>query len=391
MIDIEIDKEKPAEDELEVTLIGAGSNAGESLVIHLADNKWMVIDSCKADGEVLPLYYLNKKEVDLANVVFVVCTHWHSDHVRGLSEVIKQCPNAKLVLPAFFNQDKAFRALFTGSISNKSPIAKELHGCLEEIKEREGGLSRPMFLGPRDEVKTVTYNGVDVEVRSFSPSDHVKRLYDDLLARSTFQEMADSELEPNMCSTVFDITTNNNKLSVLLGADLECNRPNKSDLNCKEKCEECSEIGWCNIVVESDGFKRRQRYSYIKAAHHSSINGYCPELMDNKVNKDSTIITTTLFENGDGVRLPKVDMLRQYLSRADNYYITSAQMKPVYVKDGRTEIEDLKHRGVEKVQAVETQCGMITTRFNITTGQLASNKQWGYARKVDEALILKFA
>ena len=89
MIDIEIDNVKPHANELEITLIGAGREAGESVVVHLANGKWMVIDSCKSGGVVLPLYYLRKKEVDLKDVVYVICTHWHADHIEGLSEVIK--------------------------------------------------------------------------------------------------------------------------------------------------------------------------------------------------------------------------------------------------------------------------------------------------------------
>ena len=72
------------------------------------------------------------------------------------------------------------------------------------------------------------------------------------------------------------------------------------------------------------------------------------------------------------------------LSKADNYYITAQQSKPVVVKDGKTEIEELKHNGVEKVKAVESQCGIISHRFDIRTEAFASNAMWGHARKVDK-------
>lgn len=391
MIDIEIDKQKPAIDELEVTLIGAGSSAGESVVVHLANNKWMIIDSCRAGGKVLPLYYLDKIDVNLEDVLFVVCTHWHSDHVKGLTDVINSCPNARLVMPAFSDKKKVFETLFKGSISNQSPIAKELHGCLKVIRQREGKLKRPMYLGPRDDIKTVVCNGVNVDLRSFSPSDHARTLYNDMLARSTFEEMADTDLESNMCSSVLDITTNNKQLSVLLGADLECNRADKNNLNCKTSCKDCSEMGWCNIIMESEKYQERVKYNYIKASHHSSVNGYCPELMDNKVDKENTIVTTTVFENGAGVRLPQAIMLQQYLSVVDNYFITARQPKPIVVKDEKTEIEDMKNSGVKKVNAVETECGIVTTRFKINTGVLASNHLWGSARKVDKDVLAAFA
>lgn len=42
-------------------------------------------------------------------------------------------------------------------------------------------------------------------------------------------------------------------------------------------------------------------------------------------------------------KLPKEDMLRLYLSKADNYYITAQQSKPVVVKDGKTERQRLRN------------------------------------------------
>ena len=53
MIDIEIEKTKPNADEIEITTIGAGANAGESIVVHLTNDCWMIIDSCVLDGEVI--------------------------------------------------------------------------------------------------------------------------------------------------------------------------------------------------------------------------------------------------------------------------------------------------------------------------------------------------
>lgn len=392
MIDIDFDKIKPTENELEITLLGAGSNAGESIVVHLSSNQWMVIDSCKSEGEVLPLYYLKHKEVNLQNVVYVICTHWHKDHVRGLSEVIKECPNAKLILPAFFNGNKyVFRAMVQGSVSKQSVVASELHKCWQIIDERTGPLKEAAYLGPRDEIKTVEKDGIKVVVRSFSPSDHMKRVYDVLLAKSTFEEMANADYEANMCSSVIDITTDNAQLSVLLGADLEANRTDKNDISCRGKCNSCFEMGWCNIIVESEIFKERTKYNYIKTAHHSSVNGYCPELMDTKIDKENTIITTTAFENNADVRLPQVAMLQQYRSKVDNFFITASHPKPLKGKDEKSDIETQKNTGIiKKPEVIETQCGIITTRFDINTGQLTRNDLIGCARRVDNELIQNF-
>ena len=391
MIDVEIDNIKPTANELEITLIGAGADSGESVVVHLANGKWMIIDSCKSGGEVLPLYYLRKKEVDLKNVSYVICTHWHTDHIEGLSEVIGECPNAILAIPGFFNKDKVFEALFKDYVNRRSPIVKEMVDSLKIIKGRTGELKQPIYLGPRDEVTDETIEGVKVEVRSFSPADHAKELYDKMLAESTLQKVATSDLEPNMCSSVLDITTDNHSLSVLLGADLESNRKDERNLDCKALCEDNIQLGWCNVIKCCKKYEERDKYNYIKAAHHSSINGYCPALMDTKVDKEQTYITTTAFENAAGVRLPEELMLRQYKSICDNYYITASHPKPLNVKDDDTEIEGMKSKGVQEVKVVMPECGVITTRYNIVTGARTKHDMWGCACLVDDELIARFA
>lgn len=391
MIDVEIDNIKPNVNELEITLLGAGCEAGESIVVHLANGKWIIIDSCKSGGEVLPLYYLRKKEVDLErDVIYVICTHWHLDHIDGLSEVIGECKNAILAIPSFFNQKKVFRALFANYKNNRSLIVKEMVESLAVIKERNGVLRQPIYLGPRDEVADVTIDGVKIEVRSFGPSDHAKELYDKMLAESTLLNVSVSDLEPNMCSSVLDITTDNHLLSVLLGADLECNRKEKRNLDCKSECDANLQLGWCNVVKCSKKYRERSKYHYIKASHHSSITGYCPELMDTKVDKESTVITTTAFENNAGVRLPEQLMLRKYRSICDNYYITASHSKPLFVKDERTAIEEMTCRGVQEVKVIKPECGVITTRYNILTGVKTGQILCGCASKVDDDLIARF-
>ncbi len=88
---------KPDIDQFEITLIGTGGGYGESLVIHLPGNNWVIVDSCTnpKTGEILPLEYLRQISVSPSDVKLVVCTHWHDDHILGLSEIIRICDEAK--------------------------------------------------------------------------------------------------------------------------------------------------------------------------------------------------------------------------------------------------------------------------------------------------------
>jgi glyoxylase-like metal-dependent hydrolase (beta-lactamase superfamily II) len=77
----------PAPDEIEVSVFGPG--IGESIVVHVGNSKWICVDCAKYDNKAWPTYYLSKLGVPVeGSVSLIVATHWHSDHVDGLSEVV---------------------------------------------------------------------------------------------------------------------------------------------------------------------------------------------------------------------------------------------------------------------------------------------------------------
>ena len=80
---------------LEITLFGPGY--GESVVLHVGNGAWIVVDSC-IDKENTPvaIQYLNRLGVDPAEAVtLVVATHWHDDHIRGMARLVAACTNAR--------------------------------------------------------------------------------------------------------------------------------------------------------------------------------------------------------------------------------------------------------------------------------------------------------
>ena len=78
----------PRNDEFELTLFGPGY--GESLVLHVGDGVWVLIDSCGRADAPVALDYLRRIDVDPSEAVrMIVATHWHDDHIRGLAEIGK--------------------------------------------------------------------------------------------------------------------------------------------------------------------------------------------------------------------------------------------------------------------------------------------------------------
>jgi glyoxylase-like metal-dependent hydrolase (beta-lactamase superfamily II) len=99
----------PNADEVALSVIGPGY--GEALAVHLGNGSWMLVDSCIAEGEALPpsLTYLDDLGVDPSAVALVVATHWHDDHIRGLSTLVDECKRARFYCSAAFRN----RALLT--------------------------------------------------------------------------------------------------------------------------------------------------------------------------------------------------------------------------------------------------------------------------------------
>src|SRR5580692_2452947 len=86
-----------------------GPGYGESIVIHVGGNEWIIVDSCKdyGQGRPAPLQYLEAIGVNAAAAVKIVAaTHWDQDHVKGIGEVIATCKAAEFVCGKAFVRDE---------------------------------------------------------------------------------------------------------------------------------------------------------------------------------------------------------------------------------------------------------------------------------------------
>jgi glyoxylase-like metal-dependent hydrolase (beta-lactamase superfamily II) len=90
----------PQDDELEISIFGLGY--GESILIHLGRQEWMIVDSCidHASKQPSSLKYLHSIGVDPSeSVKLIVATHWHDDHIRGLATIVDTCKVAQYNVP----------------------------------------------------------------------------------------------------------------------------------------------------------------------------------------------------------------------------------------------------------------------------------------------------
>ena len=68
-------------------------------MIHLGDGQWIVVDSCidRLTRRPVALDYLEQLQVNITEAVkLIVVTHWHDDHIRGISTVAREAHRAEL-------------------------------------------------------------------------------------------------------------------------------------------------------------------------------------------------------------------------------------------------------------------------------------------------------
>jgi hypothetical protein len=157
-------------DEVEISLFGPGF--GECVVVHLGNNLWMVVDCCLelSSERPAPMHYLEQLGQDVGQAVgLVVATHWHDDHIEGITEVIEKSPGAKYaVTSAFGNHD--FTSAIAPWIADAGLI--DSLGC-SELKKlcAIGKRGRHPILASEKKELISRKGSVPCRVMALSPSD----------------------------------------------------------------------------------------------------------------------------------------------------------------------------------------------------------------------------
>ncbi|RFC48797.1 MAG: Glyoxylase, beta-lactamase superfamily II [Verrucomicrobia bacterium] len=254
-------EDRPPPDQFEISLFGPG--VGECSAIHLGHDEWMIVDSFvdKATRQPIAKLYLDKIGVSLSKIKLILVTHWHDDHIKGISELIKLSPQAHVFVTSAFDSVEVLSAI--------SPWKelRDLHAlsCLtefEKIKELES--FRPSLAAEG----TVLYRNcrAAIEILSLSPSAQgillsASRLID--VKNERFAQRLPA-FGPNDSSVVASIRSGSVRL--LLGGDL----PKGSD----------EHSGWPAVLSASRRFQLDRHHGY-KVAHHGSSNSDMDQIWEN--------------------------------------------------------------------------------------------------------------
>lgn len=340
----------PQKYQAEITLIGTGGGYGESIVVHLGNKNWIIIDSCINPVTKAPLVleYLKELNVDIANdVKLILCTHWHDDHIKGLSEVLEECTNASFALLRI-NDIKKF-CLFLSFEHNKEQVipqsnsTSEIFKVFKIIKKRK---IQPRFASCDRILYSLNLDGYcDIEVISLSPSDFSVQNFDNEISQlisefSSSNKKIIAEL-PNSKSIVLLLKFG--KYCAILGADLEVNIDNR--------------IGWLSILNNSQAI--RNKSSYFKISHHGSQNGYHNRIWK-EIISESPVATLTPWNLN--TKLPTIEMLQKYCSHTDKLYMTSPVVNNKQKKRSWEETKMIEKLGYKLVE-VKFSKGIIRSRL----------------------------
>lgn len=306
----------PGQDEIEVSIFGRGY--GEALALHLGRGEWILVDSCRRpeSKEPISLEYLKKLGTDVAkDVRLVVATHWHDDHVQGISRIFEQCENAKIAFPSVFFGEEfiSLTSLFDRPRPGISSGVDEFSKVFQILRDRKtsGHPKRAPILAAANTllyppILSTARDDVQFSVYSLSPSNE-----DCLRAIAAFLERYPSEggvrndialPDVNRASVAIWIKIGTTR--ILLGADVE----SSSDAS----------TGWRAVLEDSQ--ETSGKASVFKIPHHGAASGHADNVWNSLLVKDAYSITTPFMRGR--IKLPTDSDIKRILRSTKNAYIT---------------------------------------------------------------------
>lgn len=289
---------------MELSAFGPGY--GESLLVHLGDGQWMLVDSCLKAGRLPALDYLGAMGIDPAAAIsLVVATHWHDDHVRGISKALAACPQAGFACSAAISRDELISAIGSLPPTRARRVTsgvREMRAVLEQLGDTSN--RRTLKWAMQDRMLLERTSGVACRVLALAPCDRV--------LADAFREIAElvgqgasgrvPRPDRNLGAVVLWVEVGD--ATILLGSDLQ----------------ETGEVqtGWTAVIGCRDGKDRRGEV--FKVPHHGSGNGHQPRVWREML-VDSPEAVVCPHERGKN-RLPSAQDLER-LCKMGNVHLTA--------------------------------------------------------------------
>ena len=331
----------PQVDEIEISVFGPGY--GESILIHAGSGRWIIIDSCLADDRKTPapLQYMADMGVDAsADVCAVVASHWHDDHITGLSVILEACVNAGFWHSAALTiaEFRAFLAIHDNQLTQLDHGSTEMLKCLK-LMEASGRSAKRLIEGSlvAEWRASTLAHGKATRLLALSPSS--KRF--DRFLHAIGAELA---ALPKKSKTRLDSGRNDLSIASLLGADLE----HDDDPN----------LGW-NAVV-NDRVGRGPKAVMFKVPHHGSKDAHNDKVWSELLSEDVVSVVTPWRVAGR--RLPQDKDKSRISGLSKRAYLTAETPHALKRLHSREALRHIRKSG-SNLRGALYRCGHVRIRF----------------------------
>lgn len=343
----------PQADQIELRLFGPGY--GECAVIHLGANRWIVVDSCidTKTGNAVVLDYFNEIDVSPEEAVkLIIVSHWHDDHIRGLSSVVSACQSAEICCSSVFTKEEFLNYILSYQrlLIRASTGIDEITGILQNRNKVINAIAdRVVKKMPAEG------NAPSCSVTTLSPSDkdfdNFLKIIGKLIPEGKQTKTRADAINPN--NTAIALWIECGDVKMLLGSDLE----EKGD----------SDSGWSAIVQSTS--KPQGLASIFKIPHHGSKTGHHNKVWTDMI-IESPITVLSPFHTA-GMVLPTMSDVSRLMKYSEDCYITTKYPSPRSNIRRSPSVEHSIRETVGKVRAIQSNIGWVSFRNG---GSLNQNK-----------------
>ncbi|UPU35022.1 MBL fold metallo-hydrolase [Geomonas paludis] len=363
------------ENGIEISTFGPGF--GESILIHIGGNDWIIIDSCtsKRGAQPAAVEYLRNLGVDPAEAVkLIVATHWHDDHVRGLADTYLVCKAATFVCSSALRQREfVLLAEKYRKESGVVPSGIDEFRKILDIQASSKSPRPPLKWATADRriwARPASEEVPECEVWALSPSDKSfenaqKQIADLVIASDPVNTVLDSrDINPNHIAVVLVVIVAG--YSILLGSDLE------------ETAD--PDTGWTVIVSSSS--RPQVKSSFYKVAHHGSETAAQPLIWEELLHSKPLAVITPFTRLAKA--LPRRGDVERILGKAPNSHITALPTPAKKASKEPAVIRTLAEMGVKVLPP--PSLGQVKITVNLDDPDDAKVELFGNARPLSDLL-----
>jgi len=345
----------PKSDELEISVIEPG--LGECVLLHVGHNEWCIVDSCTAAGstESVALEYLNSfNNGAVDGVKLIVATHWHDDHIRGLSSILRRVPTALFFCSAALSSENFIELVSTAASGIGRRSGAEEFATILGMIETFSKPTPKRLASPKWAVENLPLLDLPGAGRSFpvvvtalSPSHGTVKTafmqFAQMLPKAGDIQKRIPNRSLNHNSVVLWVEAGNQ--AALLGADLQ-------------HTVQAGE-GWTAAIACHGGLGGHSA-EFFKVPHHGSPNAENPDVWKRILIADPISVVTP-FTAGR-VRLPRDQDLHRLNGHTTRLYCTSMGAGRSPARDNV--VEKMMRERVTERRVMEGKPGHVRVRWS---------------------------